>query len=313
MSTINYIRSLVPFGLLGSSKKPNRPALPAARESVAAERAEVGVPANVPALAAAGAGGGAPPNVPVLAAAGAGGGAQPREPYSGKARRISGPISGELPSAEAPGPLPEGIIPVIDLTKGYVDSLPDWFVRPSYKVVMGSGDLEVGTGHLDLEVFERYDVHCCLPNYGGGGGYMDRMRQENIDYIVSRRLNKIICYINTKNADQNNNFVDLFENSISRIHYVVHGPPGFSPDLMNRLLLPNGILTISSNSKIGGRNQYMDGFRPNMNNDLFSCEENYEDSVLTCRKSQHTGGSRKKRTVRRRRRAIHRRRTKRRT
>jgi hypothetical protein len=272
------------------------------------------VPANEPVAAAIA----ASPNVPVLAAAGAGGGAPANEPPFIKAMRISGPISGELPSAEAPGPLPEGVIPVIDLTRGYVASLPEWFRRDSYKVVMGSGDLEVGTGHLDLEVFERYDVHCCLPDYGGAGRDSNRMRQENIDYIVSRRLNKIICYINTNNAEQNKNFVDLFENSISRIHYVDHGSPAFDLVLMNRLLLPNGILTMMS--RLGTYNPitrrsyytYNSPWSLHLVHKFFYCEENYEDRCLTCRKRQHTGGSRKKRTVRRKRRTAHRRHTKRR-
>jgi hypothetical protein len=312
MFALNYIRSRAPFGLLGSSKKPNKPALAAAVNARGGDLnppvSVTEIPAIEPVAAAAGAGGGAPPPVAVA----------PEAVEAIKAQATAAVVDGELPSAEAPGPLPEGVIPVIDLTKAYVDSLPEWFRRDSYKVVMGSGDFSFPDGRLDLEVFERYDVHCCNPNYAAGTevGKQDKMR--NIDYIVSRRLNKIICYIDLKNDEQNRNFLKLFQNSISRIHYVTHGPPVFIPLLINRLLLPDGIMTINSLNTLWPRgsskgiHQYSGIYHPNMIDTQLTCEENYEDRVLTCRKKQHTGGSRRKRTVRRKRSTAHRRHTKRR-
>ncbi len=130
---------------------------------------------------------------------------------------------------------------IVDFSKGYISSLPNWFQKESYKVVMGSGDTVFPDGRTDIQHFQEYDVHCCAPVEHAFHG---NQLQENIAYLNENNLNIIICLIDLENENQIANFVDLFTNKIERIHYVKHGPPAFLIKTMYTLLQPGGVLTM---------------------------------------------------------------------
>ncbi len=130
---------------------------------------------------------------------------------------------------------------ILDFSKGHIDSLPDWFQKESYKVVMGSGDTVFPDGSTDIQHFQEYDVHCCAPI---GHKWHGNELQENVDYLNANNVHVIICLIDLENENQIANFVDLFTNKIERIHYVKHGPPPFIIKTMYKLLKQGGVFTM---------------------------------------------------------------------
>ena len=192
---------------------------------------------------------------------------------------------------------------ILDFTKGHIESLPDWFQKESYKVVMGSGDSIFRDGRTDIEVYQEYDVHCCLPNYMGEAS--EHMIQQNNNYIITNNLNTIICLIDMKNNPQVDNFIELFKNKCAKIHYVPHGPPTLSIKSVHDLLQTDGVITMTALDRVVGTTyNTFDGMwnliKDNKTRAPFSCNEDKSIRMLTCTKKPRAGGRRTHRRKKRR-------------
>jgi len=107
---------------------------------------------------------------------------------------------------------------VIDFNISETISLPKWIQEENLNMVLGAGDcvipLSLDDRTSDIERIDNsFNIFVCLPDAPL------KMILSNINYIISNKLKKIICFIDLKDNTKVEKFIKTFENKINMIGF----------------------------------------------------------------------------------------------
>lgn len=173
---------------------------------------------------------------------------------------------------------------LLDFKAGHIDRLPVGFdsaaileANAGLNVICGPGDY-VHSGLTNLEQFKVFDVFCCfgddsIPkntvNVREGGIYSYTSVDENLEYLNTNKLNKLLCIIDITNKEQINNFAELFKGMAILVTQQDGHSPIFPPGTCFTILQPGGIVVLRQTDRRIWPNGSKDGPATNMSREFY--------------------------------------------